>query len=335
MGTLEEVTVARIAEVEDCSKQWCLAWHHSGGILASCGDDKVVRVWKCTSEPPFLECRTKLDSSHSRAIRSVCFSHDGKFLASASFDSTIVIYEKGEDGEFEETNKLEGHESEVKGCAFSSSDEFFATCSRDKSVWFWQLDEEDDFAVSSILQPHTGDVKFVAWHPTEDLLISCSYDFSIRFYKFDGEDWVTHQHIDDAHDGTVWSAAFDGSGRRLVTVGEDRVLQLWTCTATPEEGGVRNGKWQKAARYTVEGTRWPLYSVSWNNVSELIAVGGGDETVRVLRVQGMEGEETIDEMAVYSGHEGDVNCVLWHPKDPTLLASASDDGSIRLLRIQL
>lgn len=31
-------------------------------------------------------------------------------------------------------------------------------------------------------------------------------------------------------------------------------------------------------------------------------------------------------------HSLDVNCVRWHPLDPTLLASASDDGSVKLWR---
>jgi WD40 repeat protein len=31
-------------------------------------------------------------------------------------------------------------------------------------------------------------------------------------------------------------------------------------------------------------------------------------------------------------HPSDVNCVRWHPTDPALLASAGDDGSIRLWR---
>ncbi len=31
-------------------------------------------------------------------------------------------------------------------------------------------------------------------------------------------------------------------------------------------------------------------------------------------------------------HPADVNCVRWNPQDPTLLASAGDEGSIRLWR---
>ncbi|KAJ1363089.1 hypothetical protein KIN20_022857 [Parelaphostrongylus tenuis] len=130
------------------------------------------------------------------------------YLASASFDASVVIYSR-DDGEFMESNKLDGHESEVKCCAFSPSDEFLATCSRDKTVWFWQMDEDEDFQVLSVLQPHTQDVKFVTWHPSEELLVSCSYDSSIVFYKFDGEDWITQQKIPEAHNGTVWCAASD------------------------------------------------------------------------------------------------------------------------------
>ena len=36
-----------------------------------------------------------------------------------------------------------------------------------------------------------------------------------------------------------------------------------------------------------------------------------------------------------NAHTADVNCVQWHPQDPTLLASAGDDGSIKLWRIRV
>ncbi|CAA22322.2 putative cytosolic iron-sulfur protein assembly protein CIAO1 homolog [Caenorhabditis elegans] len=325
-------------EKDDTSRVWMTCWHHGGRILASCGDDKAVRVWSLVGEPDSkmrLECRTTLDDSHTRAVRSVAFSNDGKCLVSASFDASVVVYQQ-EDGEFAEVNKLEGHESEVKCAVFSKSDEFLATCSRDKSVWFWQQDEDEDFSVSSILQPHTQDVKQVAWHPTEDLLVSCSYDSSIRFYRFDGEDWVTQQKIDGCHVGTVWSIAFDTEGHRLVTVGEDHCIQLFVRENIGSKSADQD-TWKSVARYDVENTRWPLYSVAWNSTNDVIATGGGDCKIRLFKISSTPESPVIEHLGVVGRHELDVNHVAWNPnpKFSNLLTSASDDGTIRLWELEI
>lgn len=132
-------------EKDDTSRVWMTCWHHGGRILASCGDDKAVRVWSLVGEPGWsifiencaenrdqrcgkhknegnlsknrffplknskisknsqisdskmrLECRTTLDDSHTRAVRSVAFSNDGKCLVSASFDASVVVYQQEE-----------------------------------------------------------------------------------------------------------------------------------------------------------------------------------------------------------------------------------------------
>lgn len=90
---------------------------------------------------------------------------------------------------------------------------------------------------------------------------------------------MTQQKIDGVHEGTVWSAAFDADGNRLVTVGEDHVVQLFV----RENVGTKcaeNDTWKSVCRFQVENTRWPLYTVSWNTTNDLIATGGGDSKIR-------------------------------------------------------
>lgn len=74
-----------------------------------------------------------LSDGHTRTIRDVAFSNCGMFLAAASFDATVSIWDR-KNNEYECNSTLEGHENEVKSVAWSVSGQFLATCSRDKSV---------------------------------------------------------------------------------------------------------------------------------------------------------------------------------------------------------
>ncbi|CAJ0568954.1 unnamed protein product, partial [Mesorhabditis spiculigera] len=323
---MQELTSIRVGPREGNNRVWSVCWNPAGTLLAACGEDRAVRIWAFDKDDPKnLRPVCTLNDSHNRTIRSVSFSHCGRFLVSSSFDTTIVVYARDQSGSWEEANKLEGHENEVKAAVFSPSDRFLATCSRDKSVWFWQLDEDDDFSVTSVLQPHTGDVKSVLWHPQEDIALSLSFDASIRFYKYDGEDFVTLQKIEQAHEGTVWAAAFDAKGERLITVGEDRVVQLWSRGA---------GEWRSVAKYRVDDCRWPLYTVDWNPVTGLVAVGSGDRRIRLFAVvKAEDGIESTQPISSSVHHDGDVNCVKWHPTIPSILVSASDDATISLFHV--
>jgi WD40 repeat protein len=53
-----------------------------------------------------------IDHEHSKTVRSVAFSANGKLLALASFDSKISVWQVLKDT-FEYVTTLEGHESEV------------------------------------------------------------------------------------------------------------------------------------------------------------------------------------------------------------------------------
>ncbi|KAJ3437661.1 wd40 protein ciao1 [Anaeramoeba flamelloides] len=248
---------------------WQVAWN--GSILSSCGSDLSVRIWQKESETTEYECTCILGKSHERTIRSLQWSFDGEYLATASFDSTVNIWKftpssKSNDNEdsFECVSTLKGQEKELKSVCwspiwknFSLKKQYLACCSRDHSVWIWEKISSDDFEISEVLEGHEGDVKHVAFSPTEPILASSSYDNSVRIWSHvslnsdkkqkngnlkGGElldelaeemEWKAQGKLSD-HTNIVRSTSFSADGKILVSVSADRSLIIYEKTEEQE-----------------------------------------------------------------------------------------------------
>ncbi|KAL5971498.1 hypothetical protein TSMEX_000830 [Taenia solium] len=294
---------------------WCVAWNNAGTILASCGEDKSVCLW--VTEGSTWTCAFSSTDNHIRTVRHVSWSPSDRYLATASFDSTVAICRvEVTDGVIDLLSVaiLEGHTSEVKCVAWSLSGYLLATCGRDKSVWIWEFDDEEDFQCVSVLQPHTGDVKYVFWHPIKEVLGSTSYDNTINLYKEELDDWTVVCKL-IGHESTVWKAEFSPNGQILAS------LPKRPPTGTP--------------------------------CGQYLATCGGDVSVYVFRVSlasgNLVGEASTEEVIVWQhlskAHGSDVNCLAWRPKicEPKgtdqkatyLLATAGDDRQVNLWSVSL
>ena len=70
----------------------------------------------------------------------------------------------------------------------------------------------------------------------------------------------------------------------------------------------------------------------------LIATACGDNTIRVFREEPSNQSDALPSFPLIishsSAHEQDINRLSFHPKDRGLLASCSDDGTIKLWRVE-
>ena len=369
-GTAELAELGSWAEHD--GTVWCVSWSPRGDMMASCGADKMLRVWADTSggaadsdsgeEESFASwgCIATLEGDQTRTVRSCQWSPDGAFIAATSFDSTTVIWEwqrddgmaieggRGRDVDelFQCVAILEGHENEVKDVAWSPSGELLATCSRDKKIWLWEAgaDEEGvEFECVCILSGHSQDVKCVRWHPARPWLLSSSYDDTVKVWMEETEgndEWLCALTL-TAHSATVWQLAFEGG--------------LYGTHAAPSAGA-------RPGLATVGDDR---SLIVWNDVTAVagassgsspvlsaaqqlaglhsrsifsvdwardIATGGADDAICILQRSRSGGEFELTARKA-GAHAGDVNCVSWHPSRPDVLASCGDDGAVKIWRV--
>lgn len=69
-----------------------LAYYAAGGLLASAGDDQLVRLWSLSGGDRPLSLGDGL-RGHTRAVTSVAFAPDGRVLASAGYDRTVRLWD--------------------------------------------------------------------------------------------------------------------------------------------------------------------------------------------------------------------------------------------------
>ena len=240
---------------------WHVSWSKNGKFIASCGEDKVVRIWTTkTGQWAINEviCIATLEDAQSRTIRCCEWSIDGFSLACASFDGTIAIWEAQNNvfSSWELMTTLEGHESEVKGVSWSNDGKWLASCGRDKTVWIWEKFDQNEYECVALLQGkqgHSQDVKSIIWHPCISLLFSASYDDTIKVWREENGDWYCSETL-AGHKSTVWGVSFDNNGEKLISISDDKSIIIWQCLDTQQYA-----KWNKIGTL-LDCHKYPIYT---------------------------------------------------------------------------
>ena len=78
----------------------------------------------------------KILNGHSYSVFSVCWSPDGKYLASGSNDGTVIIWDANSG---QRLKTLQGHSESVNSVSWSPDGKYLASGSGDKTIIIWEL----------------------------------------------------------------------------------------------------------------------------------------------------------------------------------------------------
>jgi WD40 repeat protein len=233
------------------------------------------------------QLETVVQRGHALAVRSVCFSPDGKLLASGSEDKTIKIWEFNSGRELK---SLSGHQSDVNQVLFTADGKQIVSASRDRHIYFW------DIVTGSILRDFhypdenivsidlSGDNNLLAIGTTARIarVINLATD-SLLF------SWKTNVGQYGAH------VVFSDDGKKLAVSEDNRTTKVYDLSTgdllstISEPYGSCGGCDTKAAfvnqNQVIKGSRGsPLSLRSLNDTSSLVFLEDSPERLYALKL---------------------------------------------------
>ncbi|KAJ3898590.1 WD40-repeat-containing domain protein [Lentinula edodes] len=212
----------------------CVRFSADGRYLAT-GCNRTAQIYDVkTGHKSCVLVDDSVGKSGDLYIRSVCFSPDGKFLATGAEDKQIRIWDIARK---KIRNIFDGHQQEIYSLDFSADGRLIVSGSGDKTARIWDMIEGTS-KVLTINDPDSlnndAGVTSVAISPNGHFVAAGSLDTVVRIW-----DVATGMLVERlrGHRDSVYSVAFTPDGKGLVSGSLDKTLKYWDVAALMAGGG--------------------------------------------------------------------------------------------------
>jgi WD40 repeat protein len=330
--------------------------------LAELGQAPSQSVFLSATRPtsPLVVSFTYRD--HTNWVHDVTWSPDSKYIASASSDRTVHVWEwEGTSGKRLFTYK--GHSRRVNSVAWLpdiNTDEalididliqewsdgmWIASAGNDKTVQVWHAKTGEQ---CTIYRGHKDWVNAITWSPDRTKIASASNDKTVQvWHAASGTPLITYRN----HTNWVNAVAWSPDGTKIASASSDKTVQIWDA---------------KTGRHilTYNGHTQGVYSVLWSPRGVSIASASKDKTVQIWdpttgdhgltypehsfpvlslarsphgRRMASASEKNVhvwygatgDNIIINSQHKDCIRAIAWSPNG-RYLASASDDKTVQV-----
>jgi WD40 repeat protein len=248
---------------------------------------------------------------HTAEIVGVAFGPDGRRVATASEDKTVMVWDVTTG---KELHTLRGHADGVKSVAFSPDGRQLASASTDQTVKVWDVTTGKEL---NTLKGHASALRSVAFSPDGQRLVSAGLGGRVRLWDVNGGHVPLTILVNP---GLAKSVAFSPDGKRLALAGGD------------DKGSRLAGPFGVVKLFDLtggQGMRTPLKhsdlvdSVAFSPDGRQLASASWDKTIKVWDAG------TGKLLHMLKGHADSVACVAFSP-DGRQLASASQDKTVKV-----
>lgn len=235
-----------------------LAWSPDGAYIAAGGVDQTIRIWDSrvgvqrfmfpskdgiVQGVAFSPDGTQLvgvagitatiwnvsdgkqlsQLRHADAIRSIAFSRDSRWMATACVEGEIRIWERKSAAQYRSISAAPG----LNGAWFSPDSKQIATAHTNGSIALWDVSTGNQ--VASMTGPQHSTL-WLDFSPDGQRIASCTTDMMLKIW-----DVVAASEVYSirAHDGPVTCVRFSPDGRQIATASQDGLIKIWEGDSNP------------------------------------------------------------------------------------------------------
>ena len=204
--------------------------------IVTASQDGSAIVWDVQSDVP-----GPAFTAHESPVLTARFSPDGEMIASGGYDGRVMRWNpaslKGQDlaealvdsaqrAVPSGVTSLSAHDDAVRSIDFSSDGKRLLTSGNDNVVRLWGL---DDWSMQKEFRGHASRVAVAQFMRDEDYVVSAAYDESVKVWNIPKhrEQDVLGGSVLQGHLDSILGAAFDPTGKLVVTASRDRSAISW------------------------------------------------------------------------------------------------------------
>lgn len=282
---------------------------------------------------------------HTAAITCCCFSQDGKYLATCSADTKVILWD---------TKKMSmhrqlvdhGHRKEVTAVCFSPDSSKLLSCGKDSKLCLWDVKSGARTYSNRLLR---GSFTHCAFAPdTKDLWATASEAQCACLWQI--QDGRVSKKLLEGHKDIVFQVCFSSDRIHLASCSKDQSIRMWnrssarivrklkdrysrilTCQFSPDGSliaavvdGERVRIWSVTSGEIVnvlEGHHSdPVLCCTFSPYGDTLATGSADQTYALWNVQQLHGLPVFHKKA----HTGGVQAIAYSPCGNYIATGSAD-----------
>jgi WD40 repeat protein len=258
-------------------------------------------------------------NGHTGAVLCVCCSPNGKYIASASSDGTVIIWNAIKYILIHKLIDPTSHHRRIETICYSHDSKFIVSGAHDIKIWNAKTGQ-----LLNTLIEHTKAIQTVCYSPDNKFIISGSDDYSINIWNATSGKLIKTLHEDSA----IHCVCYSFDNKLIASASDGTNIKIWNANT---------GELCE----TLFGHTDTIFSVSFSTDNKLIISGSADNSIKIWDAQKYILLNTLnghidwvwsvffsaDNKLIISG-SADCTIKIWDTEKYTLINTLNDNNHI-------